>query len=119
VQVRRLDTILAQHAPDIGEIDVLAVDVEGWELSVMRGIDLAKYRPKVLILENIFNDTDYLSFLCDVGYVFWRHIHLNDVYVRADMKSLIAKPMGEHAKEWLARAGLLEVARGVKRVFKT
>ena len=46
VQVRRLDTILAQHAPDIGEIDVLAVDVEGWELSVMRGIDLAKYRPK-------------------------------------------------------------------------
>jgi FkbM family methyltransferase len=118
VQVRRLDTILAQHAPDIDEIDVLAVDVEGWELSVMRGIDLARYRPKVVILENLFSDAGYLSFMCDVGYVFWQHIDLNDVYVRADMKSLISKSMREKAKKWLTRAGLLEVGRRVKRVLK-
>ena len=120
VQVRRLDTILAQHAPDIGEIEVLAIDVEGWELSVMRGINLAKYRPKVLILENLFNDAGYLSFLRDVGYVFWQHIHVNDVYVRADMKSLIpktAKSAREHAKEWLASAGLLDAARRVRSSF--
>ena len=118
MQVRRLDTILTQHAPDLGEIDVLSVDVEGWELNVMRGIDLAKYRPKVVILENLFTDARYVSFMCDVGYVFWQHIDLNDVYVRADMKLLIPKPMREHAKEWLARAGLLEIARRAKRVFK-
>ena len=114
VQVRRLDTILTRHAPDLGEIDVLAIDVEGWELNVMRGIDLAKYRPKVVILENIFSDARYLSFMCDVGYVFWQHIDLNDVYVRADMKSFIPKPMREQAKEWLARAGLLEAVRRLK-----
>jgi FkbM family methyltransferase len=117
VQVRRLDTILAQHAPDVGEIDVLAVDVEGWELSVMRGVDLAKYRPKVMILENLFNDAGYLSFMRDVGYVFWKRIEANDVYIRADIK--IPKPMREHAREWLAGAGLLEVARRVKKSFQT
>lgn len=88
VQVRRLSTILARHAPDVGEIDVLAVDVEGWELSVMRGVDLAKHRPKVVILENLFNSAGYHSFMRDFGYVFWRHIYPNDVYVRGDIRSL-------------------------------
>ena len=119
VQVRRLDTIFAQHAPDIDEIDLLAVDVEGWELSVMRGINLAKYRPKVVILENLFEDASYLSFMNDVGYVFWQHILFNDVYVRADMKSVIPKIpkfTRERAKKWLAHIGLLEAARRVKRI---
>src|SRR5262245_22621984 len=89
IQVRRLDTILGQHAPDVGEIDVLAVDVEGWELNVMRGLDLAKHCPKVVILENLFSNPGYYSFMRDFGYVFWRHIYPNDVYVRADMRSLI------------------------------
>ena len=116
VQVRRLDTILAQHAPDIGEIDVLAVDVESWELTVMRGIDLAKYRPKVVILENFRDDAGYLSFMRDAGYIYWKHIMLNDVYVRADMKPFIPpRPMREVARERLIRAGLLEVARRVKK----
>jgi FkbM family methyltransferase len=116
VQVRRLDSILAQHAPDICEIDLLAVDVEGWELKVLRGIDLAKYRPKVVILENLTNDASYLSFMRGVGYIYWKHIELNDVYVRADLKPFIpARPMREVAKEWVIRAGLLEVARRVKR----
>jgi len=79
VQVRTLDTILGQHAPDVGEIDVLAVDVESWELKVMRGIDLAKYRPKVVILENLRDDAGYLSFMRDVGYVYWKHVELYDV----------------------------------------
>ena len=116
VQVRRLDTILGQHAPDIGEIDILAVDVEGWELRVMRGIDLVKYRPKVVILENLRDEADYLSFMRDVGYTYWKHIEINDVYLRADLKPFIPpRPMREVAREWLVRAGLLEVARRVKR----
>src|SRR5271165_2853011 len=44
VRVRKLDTILANHEPNLGEIDILAVDVEGWELNVMRGLTLDKYR---------------------------------------------------------------------------
>jgi FkbM family methyltransferase len=53
VKVRRLDTILAEHEPDLRAIDILAVDVEGWELDVMRG--LTRYQPEVVILENIFD----------------------------------------------------------------
>ena len=118
VQVRRLDTILAQHASDVSEIDVLAIDVEGWELSVMRGLNLVKRRPKVVIMENLFYNPGYQLFMRTAGYIFWQHLHPNDVYVREDLRSFIPKHIREYAKEWLARAGLLNAARRVKRVFE-
>ena len=34
-----------------GEIDLLVVDVEGLELPILRGFSLAKYRPKLCIVE--------------------------------------------------------------------
>ena len=34
-----------------GAIDVLVVDVEGLELPILRGFSLAKYRPKLCVIE--------------------------------------------------------------------
>lgn len=82
----------------------------------MRGIDLVKYRPKVVILENARDDAGYLSFMRDVGYIYWKQVDINDVYIRADMKQFIPPgSMREMAREWLIRAGLLEVARRVTK----
>jgi len=82
VKVRKLDTILATHAPDLGPIDVLAVDVEGWELNVMRGLTLDRYCPKVIILENVFKDQRYTAFMQEHGYRLWHCMEPNEVYVR-------------------------------------
>lgn len=43
----------------VGQIDILSVDVEGWELDVMRGFDTKKYKPKVVVLENCLHDAEY------------------------------------------------------------
>jgi len=87
VKVRKLDSILANHEPNLGEIDILAVDVEGWELNVMRGITLDLYRPKVVILENVFKDASLTAHMVDRGYRPWRKGHFapNDVYVRTEL----------------------------------
>jgi len=82
VKVRKLDTILATHEPSLKKIDILAIDVEGWELNVMRGLTLNRYRPKVIILENLFDDPEYTSYLKGQGYHRWRRLEPNDVYVR-------------------------------------
>jgi FkbM family methyltransferase len=82
VKLRRLDTILREHAPEVERIDILSIDVEGWELEVLRGIDLERYRPRVMIVENYFNTRDYRVFARDHGYRRWRRIYPNDVYVR-------------------------------------
>lgn len=85
VKVRKLDTILAQHEPDISHVDVIAVDVEGWELNVMRGFSTQKFNPQVVILENLFKSDDYVSYMKGVGYQLWRRLEPNDVFVRNDL----------------------------------
>jgi FkbM family methyltransferase len=81
VKLRRLDTILQTHAPEVQRIDILSVDVEGWELEVLAGLDFRKYRPKVLIVENLFNETGYRTRIAGYGYILWQFVWPNDVYV--------------------------------------
>jgi FkbM family methyltransferase len=82
VKLRKLDTILARHEPKLKEIDILAVDVEDWELSVLRGFSIGRYRPKVVILENLFEDPKYGSEMRDLGYALWRSMPPNEIYYR-------------------------------------
>lgn len=49
VEVRTLDSILAEHRVD--RIDFLKIDVEGQERSVLAGLDLDRYRPRVVVVE--------------------------------------------------------------------
>jgi FkbM family methyltransferase len=86
VKVRRLDTVLQEHAGDVCEIDLVCVDVEGWELEVLGGLTFEKYRPKVLIVENLFLEKAYVEFLEERGYRLWRRIEPNDVFVRRDWR---------------------------------
>jgi FkbM family methyltransferase len=87
VNVRRLDSLLANYAPEVREIDIVAVDVEGWELSVMRGLDIDRYQPKVVILENLFKSKDYVEFMRERGYTLWKRLEPNDVYVRSNLEA--------------------------------
>jgi FkbM family methyltransferase len=81
VDVRRLDTILAEHAPDIRRIDMLSVDVEGWELEVLDGLSFERYQPAVVIVENLFREDAYRRALRTRGYALWRRRGPNEVYV--------------------------------------
>lgn len=49
VVVRSLNSICIEHNPPT--IDFLKIDVEGAELEVLKGIDLERFRPRVLIVE--------------------------------------------------------------------
>lgn len=48
---KTLDVILSEHG--IGaEFDLLSIDVEGADFSVLKGLDLARYRPRIVCIEN-------------------------------------------------------------------
>jgi FkbM family methyltransferase len=49
-----LTAILDRH--EIKRIDLLSLDVEGFELEVLRGIDFKKYRPKFILIEARFKE---------------------------------------------------------------
>jgi FkbM family methyltransferase len=82
VKLRRLDSLLAENRPTLREIDLIAVDVEGWELNVLEGLDFSRYSPRVVIIENLFHKAEYRKFMQRRGYTFWRCSPPNDVYVR-------------------------------------
>jgi FkbM family methyltransferase len=77
VPTLRLDTILANSLPHLSSIDLMSIDVEGFDLQVLRSNDWQKWRPATLLAEclcssmtSIFDMSDPVSrFLRDKGYI--------------------------------------------------
>lgn len=58
VNVEPLAAILHQHLPPNTQIDFLTVDVEGFDLSVLRSNDWERYRPRIVLVEDHGIDMD-------------------------------------------------------------
>jgi len=51
VMTKTLSSILDKNWTQGEELDLLTVDVEGHDLQVLKSLDLAKYRPKIIVVE--------------------------------------------------------------------
>lgn len=73
VDVKPLSEILKKHF-DGDSIDFLTVDVEGFDLEVLKSNDWVKYRPRVVLAEILGSDlsdldaSEIVSFMTDTGY---------------------------------------------------
>ena len=67
------------------------VDVEGTELNVIKGINLKKYFPKLISIENnnlLINDymeSETYKILCKYDYVFVNKIGVTNLFIRKDL----------------------------------
>ncbi len=50
VPMRRLDTLFREHG--ITQIDIVSLDIEGYEGEALKGIDFQQYKPLVLVIES-------------------------------------------------------------------
>ena len=67
--------------PPTRTVDILTIDVEGWELSVMAGFSLHRDRPKVVIMENLLGDQKYRAYMRERGYRIHLEMNPNDIFV--------------------------------------
>lgn len=77
-----LSSILEKHK--IKTIDLFSLDVEGYELEVLDGLDLSKNRPKFLLIEitsKLFDETD--EYLKRLDYMFVEKISHHDYIYQA------------------------------------
>ena len=81
VPMMTLDTILLKY-PAIDKIDFLSIDVEGTEVDVMKGFDIQKWMPLVIVLENNYNDKSYEDYMSSVGYKKALRNVVNDFYIK-------------------------------------
>mgnify|MGYP001950330936 CR=1 FL=1 len=91
VKVRKLDSILQESG--VSEIDCLIIDVEGWELDVLRGFNSEKYKPTVIVLEVVGGEevekeyTDYRSFVTNkIKYAKKKYFEKKFNDVKSDIK---------------------------------
>ncbi len=91
VQVRTLESILAETPWKDAPIDLLSIDVEGMDLAVLRGFDLDKHRPRLILIElhaDAIGDvltSDLHHHLTDHGYVLCNWVGLTLFYRRHDV----------------------------------
>jgi FkbM family methyltransferase len=81
VPIRTLDSMLIDAG--IEHIDFLSIDVEGAELDVLNGLSLAKYRPRLILLEDDAHSRDKHLYMTGHGYKLVRRTNLNNWYVPA------------------------------------
>jgi FkbM family methyltransferase len=80
VKVRTLNDVLSEgnaHVP----IDLMSVDVEGHELEVLSGFDFARWKPRLVLLEDHVSSLDKHHFMVRAGYALMRRTGLNGWYV--------------------------------------
>jgi len=82
VNVRTLDFILGWNWLPISNINYISIDVEKNEMDVLRGLDLTRWTPFVVVLENEFKTVDQHGWMASYGYRCVKRITVNDVYVR-------------------------------------
>lgn len=89
VEIDTLTNIFNQNNLGINEIDFVKIDVENKEKEVLEGLDLNKYRPKVLVVEsasqiNFYGFVSFEDYVIDNGYLFGMTDDLNRYYYRKE-----------------------------------
>ncbi len=75
----RLDSIMKNHQK---HIDYLSIDVEGGELSVLRGIDFNACDITLIGIENNYKDKAISKILSDNGYIKIMQLGCDEFYVK-------------------------------------
>ena len=79
VEVRTFDDVLAEAGNP--KLDLVSIDVEGIELQVLRGFNLERHRPTVLLIEDHLQKMDVHRHVKRHGYRLVKRTGCNNWYV--------------------------------------
>jgi FkbM family methyltransferase len=82
VKVVTLDSVLRENR--VSRIDLLSIDVEGTELDVLEGFDLARYRPRLILIEDKLVYLNKHRWLKRRGYRLVKRTIFDNWYIPAD-----------------------------------
>jgi FkbM family methyltransferase len=88
VPVRALDDILDEACAP-AQFDFLSIDVEGHELEVLSGFDLARWRPRLILIEDHVANLGKHKFLKNSDYRLIRRCENNGWYVPRDAAAAV------------------------------
>ena len=89
VQTQTLNSILKNNLPEGQIIDVLSIDVEGYDFKALKSIDLHQYRPRIILIEihnldlskTSFRDNEIIQHLMKFDYDLKYYATMNAYFV--------------------------------------
>lgn len=88
-----MNDLLADHR---GPIQVAVIDVEGGEVDLLRGFDLGRFRPELLLIEDNTRSesSEVATYMKGQPYRMLGWLAVNRIYVRDDLPELAARIRG-------------------------
>ena len=100
IKIEKLDTILEENA--VTDIDILVIDVEGYEENVLKGFTINKYNPTIVIIEVCDQHPDFINkpqmmnkykklrqYFIENNYTLLVNDIVDNVYIRNDIHSTL------------------------------
>ena len=81
VSVRTLDFCI-ENFYNFDKIDFIDIDTEGTELDVLKGFDINRWQPKLIVVENNYNTPDIEDYLKTFQYFKDKRVGVNDYYIK-------------------------------------
>lgn len=80
VPARTVDSMLEEVGAD--HIDFASIDVEGAEMSVLKGFDIRRWNPAIVVIESNtkVRSSEIRDYFVSNGYAYWHSIDVNDFY---------------------------------------
>jgi FkbM family methyltransferase len=97
VNILTLDEILEQMGNP--HIDFISIDVEGTQLDVLRGFDLQRFSPGLLLMEDHLHDLRVHRYLKSQGYRLVKRTGLNNWYIPRHRRFSLSSPI-ERVRLW-------------------
>ena len=91
VSVRTLDYCIENHYK-YDKIDFLDIDTEGTELDVLKGLDINRWQPKLIVIENNYNDSIIEEYLKNFNYIKDKRVGVNDYFIKIKKKRFLIGP---------------------------
>lgn len=80
VPIETLAIILERHRPK-GAIDFISIDVEGFEIQILKSNDWSRFRPTVIVLEINRNQASLLEYMSQLDYVLVMNNGTNGIFL--------------------------------------
>ena len=81
VESRTLDYCIENYYKH-NKIDFISIDTEGTELEVLKSFSIEKWNPKLIVVENNWEDPEIENYLRQFGYKKDKRLQINEFYIK-------------------------------------
>jgi FkbM family methyltransferase len=90
MQTVSIDQLIEKYVPAGKSIDLLSIDVEGHDFEVLQSVSLLKYRPRLIVVEDLYyyktksEDNKYVKYLSEFNYTLAGADKQNIYFIRGE-----------------------------------